>query len=179
MEPKPFSELKAPRSIGRADLPADLVRFYERNEGVGLESRHKRSVRLCRLAEVKAYAWRNVPIFGSDAIPGWEDFRGLYIGVSRYLDGIYSVRSAPCCPSGSILTFGPDVAGPGGTGDHALDGTLVLASSFDEWLTHLARCDWFEYGLGPGAIWDLPRAEQSELRAYYRALNPGIKWDVL
>ena len=31
-------------------------------------------------------------------------------------------------------------------------------------LAHLVRYDWFEYGLGPGAIWDLQDVEQSELR---------------
>jgi hypothetical protein len=176
MDSKPFQPLESRRSVGRTDLPPDLARFYEENEGVGLESNPERMVRLCRLSEVKEYAWRDVPIFGVEAEPGWEDFRGVCIGVSAFLDRIYWVRRAPCCPTGSILTFGPDVAGPGGMGDHTLEPTLVLASSFNEWLDRLARYDWFEYGFGPGAIWDLPDAEQSELRAYYRSLNPGIEW---
>lgn len=176
MGPKPFQPLKTPRVVDRADLPPELVRFYERNEGVGLETSPERLVRLCTLAELQEYAWRDVPIFGSDPEPGWDDFRGIYIGVSSYHDGIYRVRSAPCCPAGSILTFGPDVAGPGGVGEHTLEGPLVLAPSFDEWLGRLARLDWFEFGLAPGDIAERPRAERSALRAYYKALNPGIRW---
>ena len=94
MDAKPFLPLERPRIVGRTDLPQDLIRFYERNEGVGLESSHKRDIRLCRLPEIREYAWRDVPIFGGDDEPGWEDFRGLYIGVSPYHDGIYWVRKA-------------------------------------------------------------------------------------
>lgn len=176
MDPKPFASLKTPRIVNRDDLPPELIRFYERNEGVGLRSSSKRIVRLCRLAQVREHAWRDVPIFGNEEEIGWEGFRGLYIGVSSYHDDIYWARSASCCPDGSILTFGPDVAGPGGEGEYVLEPSLVLASNFDGWLPHLARHDWFEYGLAPGEIWELPNAEQSELRAYYAALNPGIPW---
>jgi len=179
MDAKPFTPLERPRAVARVDLPPDLLRFFRHNEGVGLESSHERDIRLCRLSEVKEYAWRDVPIFGADDDPGWDDFRGLYIGVSSFLDRIFWVRKAPCCPEGSIFALGPDVAGPGGAGEYAMEPSLVLASSFDEWLTRLARYDWIEYGLGPGAIWDLPEAEQTELRAYYRSLNPGIEWEPL
>jgi hypothetical protein len=176
MDAKPFLPLERPRVVGRRDLPPDLLWFYERNEGVGLESSSERIVRLCRLAEIKEYAWHDVPIFGDDNDPDWQDFLGLYIGVSSFHDRIYWVRRAPCCPAGSILTLGPDIAGPGGKGDYVMEPSLVLASSFDEWLAHLARYDWFEYGLAPGAIWDLPDPEQVELRSYYRGLNPSTEW---
>jgi hypothetical protein len=176
MDARPFVPLETPRSVDRSDLSPDLIGFYESNEGVGLESSPERIVRLCRLSEVKELAWRDIPIFGPEDMAGWEDFQGLYIGISTWFDRIYWVRRAPCCRAGSILTLGVDVAGPGGQGDHVLEPSLVLASSFDMWLAHLARHEWFEYGLAPGAIWDLPDADQSELRAYYTSLNPGIQW---
>ncbi len=177
VQSRPFAALEQPRSVGRVDLPADLRQFYERNEGVGLESSPDRMVRLCRLSEVARKLWRDLPIVGNELMPGWEDFEAFYIGVSSFLDGIYWVQRAPCCPTGSVLTMGPDVAGPGGTGTQTLEGTLVLASSFSNWLAHLQKYHWFEYGLGPGAIWDLPASDQSELRAYYKNLNPNIRWE--
>lgn len=174
---RPFVSLQDPRAVERDDLPPDLLRFYERHEGVGLESSPERDVRLCKLAEVKEYAWRDVPIFGADAEPGWGEFRGLYIGVSSFHDGIYWVRKAPCCPAGSILTIGPDIAGPGGGGDHTIEPSLVLAASFDEWIDRLGRYRWTEFGLAPGSIDDLPAAARPAVRSYYRALNPAIRWE--
>jgi hypothetical protein len=51
-----------------------------------------------------------------------------------------------------------------------------LASSFSEWLGHLERAAWIEYGLVPGSLAELPTSEQYEHRQYYKALNPGISW---
>lgn len=176
MESRPFSLLATSRDLGRNDLPPELARFYEKNEGIGLQSPADRIVRLCRLSEVKTCAWRDVPIFGSEDEAGWNDFEAFHVGVSLYHDGIYWVRQAPCCPKGSILTIGPDLAGPGGDGPDTIEPSLVLASSFDGWLTHLARYAWFEYGLAPGNLADLPASDQSEMRAYFKVLNPGISW---
>ena len=178
MDHRPFRPLARPRKIVRMGLPAELLQFYARNEGVGLESTAKRLVRLCRLSEVETHAWRDIHIFGDDEPEaGWDEFEAVSIGVSSFFDWIYLVQRAPCCPPGSILTIGVGVAGPGGRGEHTLEYALVLASSFDEWLAHLQRYDWFEYGLAPGEIWELGAARQSELRAYYKALNPGAAWD--
>ena len=175
MDAKPFLALEHPRAVGRDDLPSELKRYYERSEGVGLESDCDRDIRLCKLCEVREVAWRDVPIFGGGNEPGWEEFRGLFLAISSFHDGIYWVRGAPCCPAGSILAFGPDVAGPGGTGDYPLEPSLVLAANFDEWLHHLEQSNWTEYGLFPGAIAELPDVEQTQLRSYYRFLNPSIR----
>lgn len=178
MDQRPFRPLATPRNVVRTDLPAELRQFYARNEGVGLERSPESMVRLCLLSEVEKHAWRDVHIFGKDEPPpGWDDFEAFSIGISSYLDWIYLVQQAPCCPPGSILTIGVGIAGPGGRGEHTFECALVLASSFDEWLTHLERNDWFEYGLYPGRIWELPAARQSELRTYYKAMNPGIDWE--
>ena len=178
MDQRPFRPLTKPRNVARTDLPAELRRFYAQNEGVGLESSTKRIVRLCRLSEAEKHTWRDIHIFGEDEPEaGWDDFEAISIGVSSFLDWIYLVQRAPCCPPGSILTIGVSVAGPGGRGEHTLEYALVLASSFDEWLAHLKRYNWFEFGLAPGEIWELPTARQSELRACYKAMNPGIDWE--
>lgn len=157
-------------------LPRDLTEFYSRNEGIGLESNPDRIVRLCMHEEVVRMTWPDIPIFGAEDCPGWEDFEGFLIGVSAYHDYIYLVQQAPCCSAGAILTLGPGVAGPGGQGPYKLEPSLVLAANFHEWLAHLERYDWFEYGLAPGEIWDKLVADQAALCAYYKALNPDITW---
>jgi hypothetical protein len=171
--------LEGPRGLGRSDLPEDLVRFYARNEGIGLESDPETPVRLCRLSEVEHVAWRDVPIFGERAIPAWGDFEGWLIGVSSYLDFIYLVERAPPCGRGAVLMIGPDVAGPGGRGPDQLEASLVLATSFPNWLAHLKRCGWLEYGIAPGEIWDLSEDNRAELLGYYKSLNPDINWQPL
>jgi hypothetical protein len=176
MDPKPFKPLKRPRRISRRDLPKDLAEFYRTNEGVGLNSSSDRVVRLCKLSEVFDHGWSEIPLFGEYTEPGWEGFRGMYIGASQFGDIIYRVRKAPCCSAGSILALGMDVAGPGGTGTHSLEASLVLAKSFDAWLAHLERYDWVEYGFVPGDIKNQPDADQAELQSYYRSLNPSIDW---
>lgn len=173
---RPFEPLPAPRPIGRNDLPDDLAKFYAENEGNGLECSPDNLVRLCRLSEVRKVTWRQVPIFGSQDVPGWGNFEGYYIGISSFGDRIYWAQSAPGCDRGAILTIGPDVAGPGGRGSADFEPSLVLASSFASWLAHLERHGWVEYGLVPGEISQRPADERAELRAYFLVLNSSIKW---
>ncbi|MFL5339920.1 MAG: hypothetical protein ACJ8F7_07205 [Gemmataceae bacterium] len=176
MDQKPFVRLTAPRIVEQLGLPTDLAQFYSENEGVGGESSADRIVRLCRLNEVARIVWREVHIFGVDDFPGWEQFAAYRVGISLFLDEIVYVLNAPVCPAGSILTIGIDVAGPGGSGSATLEPSLVLASSFAEWLKRLEACGWIEYGLGPGDLAKLPAAEERQHRRYYQALNPAITW---
>ena len=179
MGQKPFVKLKVPRFLIRPDLPSDLVKFYEQNEGVGLERSPNRVVRICRLQEVTRIGWRNLRILGEEECPGWEGFAGLRIGISSFFDEIVYVLDAPCCSLGAILTLGVDVAGPGGCGPAPLEPSLVLAATFQEWIENLKRSGWIEYGLVPGGISDLPEPMQRELRGYYQTLNPQIKWGTI
>jgi hypothetical protein len=96
--------------------------------------------------------------------------------VSSFFDEILYVLDAPVCPTGSILTIGVDVAGPGGSGSVVFEPSLVLASGFAEWLRHLEECGWVEYGFVPGALVELSGAEQRHHLRYYQTLNPGINW---
>lgn len=176
LDPKPFVRLAPPRMVEQIGLPSDLARFYAENEGVGLESSPDRFVRLCRLDEVTRMAWRDVHVFGEDELPGWERFAAYRIGISPFFDEIMYVLNAPVCPAGSILAIGVDVSGPGGSGSATLEPSLVLASSFEEWLKRLEACGWIEFGLGPGDLAKLPPAEERQHRRYYQALNPGIAW---
>jgi len=176
LDPKPFVRLMTPRMVKQFGLPSDLARFYSENEGVGRESSPSRFVRLCRLDEVARIAWRDIHIFGTDEFLGWGQFAAYRIGISAFGDEIVYVLNAPVCPAGSILTIGVDVAGPGGIGSATLEPSLVLASSFAEWLKRLETCGWSEYGLGPGDLAKLPAAEELQQRRYYQSLNPGITW---
>jgi hypothetical protein len=177
MHQKPFLVLKQPRSVNRPDLPSDLVEFYSRHEGIGLESSPERIVRLCKLDEVRRVAWRDLYVLGaSKAPPGWETFAALRVGISSFFEEIVYVLSAPSCSRGSILALGPDYAHLGGSGPNALEGSLVLASSFGEWLAHMERMSWEEYGLTPGGIADLTPEQRAEVRQYYERLNPLIEW---
>jgi hypothetical protein len=176
LNPKPFVKLKVPRFLIRPDLPPDLVKFYEQNEGVGLESSPLRVVRICRLDEVTRIGWRDLRVLGEEECPGWEGFAGLRIGISSFFDEIVYVLHSPCCSLGAILTLGVDVSGPGGSGSAPLEPSLVLAATFQEWLRNLERMNWVEYGLVPGSIADLPESQHSDVRRYYHKLNPGSKW---
>jgi hypothetical protein len=180
MDPKPFEKLAAERAVEPLRLPSELANFYAKNEGVGLGSSLDRIVRLCRLDEVARIGWRDLHIFGANKHPlGWEGFAAYRIGVSPFFDEIVYVLDAPICPAGSILTFGVDIAGPGGRGPASLEPSLVLASSFAEWLSHLEQTGWVEYGLVPGGLAELSKAEQQKHRSYYHTLNPGISWGVV
>lgn len=176
MDQKPFVRLTVPRIVEHLGLPTELAQFYSENEGVGRESSPDRFVRLCRLKEVERIGWRDLHIFGADDFPGWEQFAAYRIGMSPFFDEIVYVLNAPVCPAGFIFTIGVDVAGPGGSGSAILEPSLVLASSFAEWLERLEACGWIEYGLAPGDLTTLPEAEERKHRRYYQALNPGITW---
>jgi hypothetical protein len=118
-----------------------------------------------------------VHLFQNDKSPGWVEFEGIIIGCGQFFDSLYLVQRAPSCPKGSILAIGTDIAGPSGIGPYELEPSLVIAPSFEEWLRNLERNGWYEYGLGPGAIWDLSVEEQSRLRGYYKSFNPRIEWE--
>jgi hypothetical protein len=176
VDPKPFVHLAKPRPVELPALPADLVAFYTANEGVGLERSPDRLVSFCCLDEVRRIGWQDLHNFGADESAGWENFAAYRLGVSSFFDEIVYVLDAPSCPAGSILTLGGDVSGPGGSGPAVFEASLVLASSFAEWLGHLEECGWTEYGLVPGALRELSEAEERKHRDYYKALNPGINW---
>jgi hypothetical protein len=177
LDQNPSTKLATARDVEVFGLPDDLSRFYAEHEGVGLESSPDRPVRLCRLEEVEKVGWSDLHVIGEyECHPGWEDFAAYRIGVSSFFDEIVYVINAPCCSAGSILTLGVDLSGPGGSGPDVLEPSVVLASSFDEWLRHLEECRWVEYGLVPGGLAELPQAEQDRLRQYYLVLNPEISW---
>lgn len=176
---KPFDRLPTAGRLVADNLPADLVSFYSQYEGVGLESSPDRLVRLCRLNEVERIAWSDLHNFGDEPFAGWESFAGLRIGNSSFFDDIIYVSSSPCCPAGSILAFGLDVSGPGGSGPFPFECSLVLAATFSDWLCRLEKQKWIEYGLVPAEIprlWPWRRRDQL---AYYRSLNPSCEWDAL
>lgn len=177
-DPMPYRRLVVLREVPDRRLPDDLRRFYARNEGVGLDSDPERIVRLCKLAKVKAVRWADLHIFGKHQPGrGWKEFAGYRIGVSSFFDEIIYVLKAPVCAGGSILTLGPDVAGPGGIGPLTIEPSLVLSPSFDGWLRNMERARWREYGLAPGDLRELPKSQQDELLRYYKGLNPGIRWE--
>lgn len=174
---KPFVPLPAPRVVDRSDLPLDLIAFYAQNEGVGLATDCDRSVRLCRLDEIRAInGWQDLRR-PSDCPPRWEQFRAVYFGISQFCgDMILYVLNAPSCPAGSILALGRDISGPGGEGPDVLETTVVLGRTFTEWLVHLEQVDWVELGLTPGCLANLSDAQQQKERRYYLSLNPGLGW---
>lgn len=175
---KPFFPLPAPRAVSRSDLPSDLVAFYSRNEGVGLGTDCHRSVRLCRLDEIRPIdGWHDLRR-PAECPPGWERFRAIYVGVGQFGDAILYILNATSCPSGSILAIGWDVAGPGGEGPDVLGSSVLLARTFADWIRHLEQVGWVEYGLVPGSLADLPETQQQEVRRYFLSLNPGIGWAI-
>ncbi len=179
MSEMPFQRLSNARRLERADLPPDLAAFYERNEGLGLESDPDILVRMCRIEEVERIGWADLHVIGSDHVPGWETFSAIRIAMSAYFDEIVYVLDCPCCDAGSILCLGVDVSGPGGAGETPLEVSLVLAASFGEWLARLERFQWVEYGLMPGSIDELPPSAQVELRGHFTRLNPEISWGAM
>jgi hypothetical protein len=52
-----------------------------------------------------------------------------------------------------------------------LDMSLVLASSFRNWIRHIRKFRWGEPGIGCASI-EFSDAEEAEMKSYYRALNP-------
>lgn len=168
MDPKPFVRLSLPRVIDRPDLPPDLARFFADHEGRGLESDPIRVVRFCLLDEIKRGGWPD--FFGSEECAGgWEDFDAILIGANCFGHELYYVVNAPSCANGAILELDFEAGGPGGSGPYALEGTLVLAASFQEWLRHMEEMNWNEYGIC--GTDELSEAKQREMRDYYDALN--------
>jgi hypothetical protein len=177
-DPMPYRRLPSPRNVVERHLPDDLRKFFALNEGVGLESDPERTVRLCKLSEVKAIKWADLHILGKDEPDqGWNEFAGYRVGVSSFFDEIVYVIKAPACAPGTVLTLGPDVSGPGGTGPAAIEPSLVLASNFAEWMRNMERNGWREFGLTPGDIRGLPVSQKDQILRYYKGLNPGIKWE--
>jgi len=175
MDFKPYHPLANARDV--ENVPSMLQRFYAANDGVGLESPPDRPIRLCHLEEAVPVQWSDLHIVGKyPPESGWEEFSGYRIGVSNFLDEIILLLKSRVCPPGSIITLGPDVAGPGGDGPYTLEYSLVLASDFDSWLDRLEQDNWKEYGLGPGEIADLPRPRALSLKQHFHRLNPGISW---
>jgi len=176
VEQKPFNQLPVARSLERFDLPVDLAAFYERHEGVGLESTPERLLRLCQLDEITHVGWRDLHVLGEEDVPGWEEFAAIRIGMSAFFDEVLYVTDCPCCESGAILCIGIDVSGPGGVGDARFECSLVLATSLSDWLERLERFNWVEYGLMPGQLADLSQDDEWELRSHFLRLNPAISW---
>lgn len=177
MDPKPFIELKKLRRVSVDWMPGDLKEFYEAHEGLGLSSTVDSDVRLCKLREVKQITFADLDyVIGPKPSAGWKAFSAIRFAMGCFGDHICYVKSAPSAPAGSVMSFGFDVAGPGGTGDEALVNSLLLSEDFDHWIVRLERDQWIEYGLVPGGIDDLPAARKSELGAHFRRLNPRITW---
>jgi hypothetical protein len=173
MGPKPFARLATPRVVERADFPPDLAAFYSANEAVTFEGFDYGSLYLYPLAAVQRVSWSDVD--WHDTPEGWEAFDALLIGGGCHGESIVSVLSAPCCPAGAILALGGQLDWNGGAGPFTYQLSLVLGASLSEWLRHLERFDWWEYGVGFD-IPSLPPARQQQLRAYYLALNPHVEW---
>ena len=179
MDSRPFFRLPSSRVVNRPELPSDLAAFYSDYEGVSLGSDPRdRNVRLCTLDEATLIGWKDVHILGQEEVPGWRDFAAIRIGISSYFDEILYVLGAPICPHGAILAIGIEVGGPGGNGPHQLAASLVLASSFKEWIQHMKSLDWVEYGLGmvPGFETHLSESQERAVLRYYKQLNPNIEW---
>lgn len=177
IDQKPFQPLPTARSLSRDDLPTDLANFYSHNEGVGLESSPDRLVRLCLLNEVQRIGWSDLHVFGSEPIPGWEQFSGYRVGISSFFDEIIYTVHSPCCPAGCILAIGVNISGPGGNGPHPFECSLVLAPTWNDWLSRLEALRWVEYGLLPDEVTRLPPRQQQEQLDYYRSLNPQLEWE--
>ena len=171
MNRKPFVRLAARRTLNRVELPFDLAAFYAVHEGVGLDSDYDHyPVRLCKLDEVARGGWTDFRK-GDELPEGWEGFDACQVGIGMFFEQIVYVLDAPSCPRGSILAIG-NVAGPGGTGPYALESTLVLATSFPHWLTHLERWGWVEWAVASSEPPPEPPPKR-EVIEYYLALNPN------
>lgn len=175
----PYHQLNRRRTVNRDDLPADFREWYSRHEGCGLEADPDRSVRLCRLSEAQVIGWGDIRMNGGNDLPRSDpsyDFRAVRVGVGSFFDDIVYILRDEFYPPCSVVAYGNDVAGPDTEGAKGLPCALVLGKGFAEWLRHLEKCRWVEYGLTPGEIGKRPAAEQVELRRYYRQLNPGVSW---
>jgi len=169
MEQKPFVALSRSRTV--IDLPSDLASFYSQHDGIGLESSPDVSIRLCKLREIRRVDSQDILVLKDRDSTAWRAFSGLSIGIDSWFDDVVYVLSAPCCDAGTIVLFGPDVAG-----SPHLENALILASSFDQWLVNLQHNGWVEYGACPGGLVDKKAAERDAIRHYYNQLNPRLEW---
>ena len=171
---KPFIDLKVSRAVTIAWLPEVLRNFYRTHEGL---TNVDQGIRMCRLNEVAEIRWKDLHIFGTyPPNGGWASFRGIRLGASAYFDEIFYVLEAPVARSGSIIAFGVEVNGPGGTGDEAFEPSIVLAASFEDWIDRLRKDNWEDYGLFPGGIHRLQQERQMQLNKQLLSLNPKISW---
>ena len=138
IDQKPLVNLPTLREVNRPELPAELIEFYSRHEGVGFGSSPNRVVRIALLEELKLVGWKDVSV--SQVPEGWEHFAAWWVAYGTFGEKIVYVLEAPCCPSASILGIEGILAcgGPAGVGPHALGSSLVLAKTFRDWLVHLA-----------------------------------------
>ena len=178
LDPPPFTKLTTPRAVPQG-LPPDLAAFYQRYEGCGMDDEAEgepRDLRLAKLDELKVLRPKDL---GAESVAEWGTFKAIRIGAGAYGDSVCYVLRAPVAPAGAIMAFGMDVAGPGGAGPAALQGSLVLAANFNSWLARLREDGWQEYGLQPGTIPELPEERARSLKRLFRSLNPAIAWRVL
>lgn len=174
MAMQPFVKLLAPRTVGRPDLPTSLIDFYTHHEGIGLESELSPDhvLRFSQLDEVKGAGWSDLHLLAH--VPeGWEGFRSLRVGMGPCFEELAYVLHAPVCTPGSIVAIGGSLLSLGGQGPYVLEGTLVLAASFMDWLVHLERWGWAEPAIA--SAWNLTEEEWQEIYRYYLSLNPAME----
>lgn len=171
---KPFIELTNTRISSHLNLPKDLADFYTCNEGIGLQCDPAITVRLCKLDELFR---TDINQLGYKLVSQvWERFEAIQIGLGTCGETITYVLSCPSAPLGSILAFGDHCIGwgGGGEGQDSLEGSLVLAPTFDMWLAHMERFDWEDPILAGVGEWK--GKEKQMLRKYYMMYNPNIDW---
>lgn len=172
---KPYFCLATPRSMKHLNLPPDLAYFYMWNEGIGLECDESITVRICRLDEISYRSMSGLG-YSTDAPRAWKDFYAIRIGVGTCGEDVTYVLNCPSAPPGSILAFGDHCIGwgGGGTGPDSMESSLVLAPTFDAWLTHMERWGWEDPILAGIGQWS--GKEKQELRDYYLRYNENIDW---
>lgn len=174
MSDAPVIKRASPRRISLEWLPDVLRDFHQVYEPV---SGGDPSVRIAPLDDVVAIKARHV--IGIAREPEWRDFSGLEIGRSAFGDQIIFVQNAPSAAPGSIMAFGMDVFGPGGDGDAAIEGSILLAGGFTRWIKRLREDEWQDYGLVPGGIRALSARRRKELVEELQRLNPQADWSVV
>lgn len=172
---RPFRRLLLPRSVSE-DLPAELQAFYTWHEGVGLSSYPDERVRLAKLNEIRRVTTKDCVVLHHLESTTWGTFSGFLVGIDMFLDKIVLVERAPVCSAGAIMILGPDISGPAGVGHELFEPTIVVGSNFQEWIANLRQNRWFEYGIFPGSVAELPLKEAEKIRSYYLRFNPSLDW---
>lgn len=153
------------------DMPEPLRRFFETNEGIGVETSPDRPIRIAKLKEAGPVQWKDMHIIGTYEPPGeWKQFAGWRIGYSDTLDEIVYVIRAPGIREGSVIAMGTTPAGPGGLDRFAPEGSLVLAESFDKWIARLQQHGPDAHGLFPDM--ELPENIGKEIHDEIIRMNP-------